>query len=142
LHKEPVTTVWICFDFSSELLDPKKNEWFETEDRAEWKDNYVKILGRQGNFYKIGGESVDLNRLQHLLQDLKLKTNCTYDAEVIAVADERLGHVIHLVTTNSDCHKLADAFNLCVMPFEKIRKTVLVQTIPRTPLKGIMKYEL
>lgn len=117
------------------VVDPKIDGWFASEDRAKLDSRTLTLLGRPSDFVKVGGESVDLRRLDAVLAAI------TRDAAVVAVADERLGHVIHLATTRDD-PALADAFNARVLPFERARAVHRVDAIPRSPLGKLLRNEL
>ncbi|HUR79400.1 MAG TPA: AMP-binding protein, partial [Thermoanaerobaculia bacterium] len=78
------------------FVDPKIDGWFITEDVASIAGRVLRVEGRRGDFVKIGGESVDLSRLDRILADLGA------DAAVIAIPDERLGHVIAVAIASAD----------------------------------------
>jgi len=117
------------------LIDPKIDGWFVSEDLGEVDGRTLRVFGRAGDFVKIGGESVDLKRLDRILHEL-----AGDDAAIIAVADERLGHVIHLATTIDA--SFVDAFNERVHPFERIREVHRVESIPRSPLGKLLRAQL
>lgn len=126
-----------------EFYDPKVNGWFETEDRAEIHDNSLRILGREAHFIKIGGESVNLNRLRTLLEEQSFRLGSQTNAALIAIPDERLGHVIHLALEEEALiSRLVDAFNAQTLPYERIRKTHLISKIPLTAVGKIDYTEL
>jgi O-succinylbenzoic acid--CoA ligase len=120
------------------FLDPKVDGWFLTEDRGAVRGNVLSVYGRSGDFVKIGGESVDLIRLDRILDEVRY----SIDAAIVAVPDERLGHVIHVATTEADPKNLVEAFNARVLPFERIRGIHRVDSIPRTPLGKLRRGEL
>lgn len=128
--------------FSNETLtleDPKVNGWFTTEDRAHLNGPIVEILGRTDDFIKIGGESVDLTRLTKLIDQLKGDVDCA----LLALPDERLGHTLHLAhNSHHSITSLLEKYHAKVLPFERIRQTHPVPTIPRSPLGKILKGEL
>ena len=95
----------------------------------------LRVFGRAVDFVKIGGESVDLKRLDRIVQEL-----AGHDAAIVAVADERLGHVIHLATIIEP--SFIDAFNERVHPFERIREVHRVASIPRSPLGKLLRSQL
>src|SRR5205823_14570109 len=97
------------------LIDPKVGGWFVTEDLGEVNGRTVQVRGRAGDFIKIGGESVDLNRLDSILRYIAGDA-----AAVVAVPDARLGHVIHLAATG-DSAAIAAAYDFQVLPFERAR---------------------
>jgi O-succinylbenzoic acid--CoA ligase len=117
------------------FVDPKVDGWFVTEDRAELEGSVLRVFGRAGEFVKIGGESVDLARLDRILAEL------TSDAALIPMPDERLGCVLHLAATG-DGTAIVEAFNGRVLPFERVRAVHSVADIPRTPLGKLRRAEL
>lgn len=118
------------------FVDPKADGWFVTEDLAAVEGRVLRVEGRRGDFVKIGGESVDLSRLDRILEELGA------DAAVFTIPDERLGHVIALAVASGDGEAIAAAFNARVFPFERARRVVRVPEIPRTPLGKLMRSRL
>jgi O-succinylbenzoic acid--CoA ligase len=115
------------------FVDPKIDGWFVTEDVAAIEGRVLRVQGRSGDFVKVGGESVDLSRLDRILSELGA------DAAVVAIPDERLGHVIALAVASGDSEAIAVAFNARVFPFERARRIIRVAEIPRTALGKIMR---
>lgn len=120
------------------FVDPKIDGWFVTEDRGEVEGSLLRVFGRSRDFVKIGGESVDLVRLDRVLDEVR----GSVDAAILAVSDDRLGHVIHVATTAADAQPIVEAFNASVLPFERIRAVHRVDSIPRTPLGKLRRQEL
>ena len=121
------------------LTDPKVDGWFTSEDCAKLDGRTLAIKGRPSDFVKIGGESVDLRRLDRILASI------TPDAAVFAFPDERLGHVIHIATTRDDPSSIREfigEFNARVLPFERARAVHRVDEIPRSPLGKLLRREL
>ncbi len=111
--------------------------WFITEDHGELVGDVLRVFGRSGEFVKIGGESVDLRKLDSVLDSVRGHV----DAAVVAVPDERLGHVIHMAATE-EAAEIVDAFNVRVLPYERIRDTHRVEGIPRSPLGKLLRSKL
>jgi len=118
------------------VVDPKVDGWFLTEDFGDVAGRTVRVRGRAADFVKIGGESVDLNRLDAILRYIAGDA-----AAVVAVPDARLGRVIHLAST-VDAEDIVERFNAQVLPFEKIRQVHRVPRIPRSPLGKLLRAEL
>jgi O-succinylbenzoic acid--CoA ligase len=116
--------------------DPKLDGWFITPDLGRIDGNTLRITGRSGDFIKIGGESVDLTRLDRVLAEIAT------DAAIVPARDERLGHVIHLADASADADSIVSAFNERVLPFERIRAVHQVDEIPRTELGKLRRTEL
>lgn len=129
-------------DNEIEIVDPKMDAFFTTEDLATLDNRCLTLLGRINDYVKIGGEGVFLSRLESCLDSIKLKTDFVGDACLIAASDERLQKAIHLVTTNQEFETLLNHFNDQVMPYERIRKVHHVTRIPKTSLNKICKNEL
>lgn len=127
------------------IVDPKVQGMFLADDMGTVEGEYLQIIGRCNDFIKIGGESVHLQRLENLLEDLKLRMGFSGDLALLPMADERLGHVIHLAAgsvAEDSLTGLLEAFNQQVMPFEKIRKVHNVALIPRSPVGKVLKKEI
>ncbi|MEA2164235.1 MAG: o-succinylbenzoate---CoA ligase [Thermoanaerobaculia bacterium] len=118
------------------LVDPKIDGWFLSEDLGTVDGRTLRIHGRAGDFVKIGGESVDLGRLDRILFEIASDA-----AAIVAVPDDRLGHVIHLAST-VEANEIADRFNARVHPFERIRAVHRVDAIPRSPLGKLLRAQL
>jgi O-succinylbenzoic acid--CoA ligase len=119
------------------FVDPKVDGWLVTEDLGRVEGRVLHVDGRRGEFLKIGGESVDLRRLDAVLDDVRGDV----DAALVAIADDRLGQVIHLAVVG-DGPAIADAFNERVMPFERIRAVHRVAAIPRSALGKLLRAQL
>ncbi len=120
------------------FVDPRVDGWFVTEDLAAIEGRVLRVEGRRGDFVKIGGESVDLARLDAVVVSI-----AGLHAAAIAVRDPRLGHVIHLaIDASVDAEKVTFAFNERVHPFERARAVHRVAKIPRSSLGKLMRHEL
>lgn len=128
-------TGWIVNDRSFE--DPKVDGWFQSEDIGSVEGRALRVEGRPADFIKIGGESVDLRRLDVILESVRGEI----DAALIPVSDSRLGQVIHLAST-VESQSVIEAFNERVLPFERIRASHLVATIPRSSLGKLLRQTL
>ncbi len=126
--------------YATELgfADPKAGGWFVTEDLGAIDGRHLKVAGRRGDFVKIGGESVDLGRLDAILASI-----AGLDAAVVAFPDGRLGHVIHLAVTRAvDGDVVRAAFDERVHPFERVRRVHIVEEIPRSSLGKLLRKQL
>lgn len=120
------------------FIDPKEGGWFMTEDLGTVHGRILTVEGRRGDFIKIGGESVDLGRLDRILAAI-----AGPEAAVVAMPHARLGHVIHLaVTPERDAEAVASAFNDRVHPFERARQVHVVEEIPRSSLGKLIRTKL
>jgi acyl-CoA synthetase (AMP-forming)/AMP-acid ligase II len=120
------------------FIDPRQDGWFVTEDLGTVEHGVLTVEGRGGDFIKIGGESVDLARLDAILAAV-----AGPQAAVMAVPDRRLGHVIHLAVTPSvDADTVKAAFDAKVHPFERARGVHVVPEIPRSALGKLLRKKL
>jgi O-succinylbenzoic acid--CoA ligase len=129
----------------AQVFDPKEQGWFQTQDCGEVEDRFLKILGRLGDFIKIGGESVELGRLNAIFEEIRVQMGLNADISLLPVPDERLGHVIHLVSnaelTLQDSVQFIELFNARVLAFERIRRWNPLTTLPRTALGKLIPSE-
>lgn len=121
---------------------PVCNGWLASEDRGHLMGNTLSLWGRDNSFIKIGGESVEMGRLEKIFEEIKLKLQIAFDLVLLAVPDERLGHAIHLFTTHGAIDTLRKHYDEQVMPYERIRHVHLVDAIPRSPLNKILYNDL
>lgn len=120
------------------FVDPKIGGRFVTEDLGSVDGSVLFVEGRRGDFVKIGGESVDLARLDEILGSI-----AGPHAAVIAVPDKRLGHVIQLAVDPAvDAETVASAFDARVHPFERALAVHRVSEIPRSFLGKLLRNEL
>lgn len=122
----------------SGFIDPKSDGWFVSDDTGRIEGDIIRVDSRASEFVKIGGESVDLRRLDAILDAVR----GDLDAAVFPVTDERLGFVIHLASTAEDPSDIVEAFNARVFPFEQIRAVHQLATIPRGPLGKLLREQL
>jgi O-succinylbenzoic acid--CoA ligase len=127
---------------SCEIIDPKIEGWFRTQDRGELFDGeFLRYLGRESDLVKVSGEFVDLAQLDQILSNLTQGM----DAVLFAKNDERLGSAIHLAVAckkGAKVDALVDAFNCLVLPFERIRGVHYLDAIPRNSLGKILRKQL
>ena len=119
--------------------------WFRTSDRVSFMGSHLQVLGRDSDFIKIGGESVELHRLRSLVERFKIELSISADLVLFPYPDERLGHVIHLVSdpqlSVSQFENLRARYHSHVLPFERIRSWHILPEIPRTELKKFKQSE-
>lgn len=130
-----------CF----KLNDPKTDGWFTTEDKVIFEEGSIKSVSRGEHFIKIGGENVDLLRLEKVLEEEKLALQFKADAALTALGDARLGYRIYLAVTsplNEKVQKLVDHYHQRVFPFERISQVLSVNEIPRSALNKVLKADL
>jgi O-succinylbenzoic acid--CoA ligase len=132
-------------DSKIQFVDPKSNGWFKSEDCGSIHHRHVNILGRADEILKVGGENVDLARLETHLQTLRMHMRVIPEVVLIGMGDDRLGHTIHLASDSPNTAEIApliQQFQQTVLPFERIRKVYLLKQLPRTSLGKILRGEL
>ncbi|KIC76267.1 putative o-succinylbenzoate-CoA ligase, menE [Neochlamydia sp. TUME1] len=125
-----------------QLIYPVAEGWLVTEDVGTLHHNLLKLKGRKGDFIKIGGENVEVGRLEEILEGIKLEQGIHTDMVLGAIPDERLGYAIHLFSTTPLVQSVQTLYDQRVLPFERIRKVHILQIIPRSPLKKLLRGEL
>lgn len=147
LKSPSLFTAYAVFNARGEVewVDPKKEGWFQTEDKGELLSNGgLKIFGREKDFIKVSGESVNLLSLQRIIDELAWKLSLKGLFVISGLPDERLGHVVHLAVEEgiSKVDQLVEAFNGEVLPYETIKKVHQVKKIPLTPIGKVDHGEL
>ncbi|HEY0158733.1 MAG TPA: AMP-binding protein [Thermoanaerobaculia bacterium] len=121
------------------FVDPKVDGWLVTDDLG-WLvgERVLRVEGRRGDFVKIGGESVDLARLDAIVAAV-----AGVEAAVVAVPDARLGSVIHLAVTGMvEGERVRREYDARVHPFERARAVHRVAEIPRSSLGKLLRRQL
>jgi len=128
------------------FIDPKVEGWFVSMDHGDVKNGYLSIHGRIDEMIKIGGENVDVARLEKLLQKIKIKNQISEVMTLLPLPHERLGHMLVLVIEGKPTKKIEQTilkeFHLLILPFERIREVKWVEEIPKSSLLKILKSKL
>jgi O-succinylbenzoic acid--CoA ligase len=114
-------------------VDSRVDGWFVTEDRGEVIGDELRIEGRGGDFAKIGGESVDLARLDRVLGEISPRS------ALVVVPDRRLGQALYLVSEEMDATRVAELYNERVAPFERVKGMHHLEALPRTELGKLIR---
>lgn len=131
------------FENHIQIWDPKENAWFKTEDRVEINDGYLTPLGRHGDFIKIGAESTSLSRLREIFEKIILVNKADIHNFALSIRNSlRLENEIVLYSSQdlNTIQALVNQFNQQVLPFEKIRELIKVESIPLSDL-GKIQYK-
>jgi len=123
--------------FNNGFADPKVDGWFLSDDLGAVEGRVLRIEGRAGDVIKIGGELVNLRRLDRILEEVAGGV----DAALVALPDARLGFVIHLAVAG-DPRTIREEFDRRVAPFERIRGVHRVGAIPRSALGKLLRKKL
>ena len=125
--------------------DPRVDGWWTSEDRGTVSGATLTVEGRGEDFFKVGGESVSLPRLEAYLQDVIANLGFPGDAALVAVCETRLGREIRLVVSggsDEEVTALLEAFNDRVLPFEWARGVHRLPALPRSPLGKLLRGEV
>ncbi len=114
-----------------------RGAWWRSSDLGRVRGDFLEIRGRAGEFVKVGGELVGLPALREKLEALARDLSFPGEALLAARPQERLGAELVLVYAGADpaqAERLLGAFNDRVLPFERIRASLRLDSIPRTAL--------
>jgi len=123
--------------------DPKDSSgYFLLEDQLRIVGDRIEVLGRESDFIKISGESLNLSFLRSIFEGVLTRLHLDiHDFVLMQEPDERLGHRMVMVTTNADeilHQKIKDLYRAQVLAVAKIRETYVVPEIPRSPLGKVL----
>ena len=128
---------------TAKVFDP--DGWFRTGDIAQLdRHGNVTFVGRHGDHYRVGGESVDPVEVEAALQTHPLVAR----AAVLGVPDARLGHVGHAwVQPNRGADVIdVDALRAYIasrLAFFKVPRSIeVIDQLPTTPSGKVQKYKL
>lgn len=127
------------------IVDPKIDGWFQTEDKPRLMGNNFLSVSRNESFIKISGESVDVTRLDRILEQEQLDLGINEDVAIVPLEDGRRGWSIHLAVVyggSGDMEALVKKFNSRVFPYERIVGVNYVNEIPRSPTKKVLRKKL
>jgi O-succinylbenzoic acid--CoA ligase len=147
LRGPSLLSAYIYRDLESrvQVHDPRVQGWFQTSDRGTVWDREFELVGREADLIKVGGESVEMGRLNRILDELRIQFSISADLALIPLPDPRLGHVVGLVSdahlTQSQADLILAQWSARVLPFEKIRKWVRLDVIPRSPLGKLIVHD-
>ncbi len=144
MRSEALFTAYLFLEEGTlRIHDPKIQGWFQTQDRGLCHPPHLTVLGRSENFIKISGESVEINRLEFILEDVKQSVQSPADCALLPIPDPRLGYTLHLISDDTLSESTADRiiheFNHRVLPFEKIHAWHSMKKLPRTDLGKLQR---
>ena len=127
------------------LKNPKIKGWLTTEDQAIFEGKFIKSISRETHCIKIGGENVNILRLEEILEEERLSMGLNLETAIVALEDARLGYRLHLAVAfcnHEEIKQLINRYHERVFPFERISQIHHLEQIPRSPLKKILREEL
>ena len=119
------------------ILRLPRGAWWRSSDLGRVRGSFLEVKGRAGDFVKIGGETAALPALREKLSSLARTSAFPGTALLAPRPQERLGAELVLVYSGAreeEAAALVGAFNAQVLPFERIRAAIFLETLPRTPL--------
>ncbi|MEO5374123.1 MAG: acyl-[ACP]--phospholipid O-acyltransferase [Alphaproteobacteria bacterium] len=117
-------------------LEPPADGWYDTGDIVTIDDlGYVRIIGRAKRFAKIAGEMVSLGKVETELSALWPENQHA----VVAVADERKGEQLVLITDRADARREAVLTHFRAQGLAELLAPRTVLTVDRIPLLGTGK---
>ena len=130
IHKEGLS--------SMEVHD-RREDWYQTSDLVELgQGDELIIHGRQDEVVKVGGELVNLTKLNGILSQIIVEKKLGGEWLVVANPDERLGCCVDLVTTELESlEEVALSFRKLVQGFEAFHKAYVVREIPRNDMAKV-----
>ncbi|MCB0340966.1 MAG: AMP-binding protein [Bdellovibrionales bacterium] len=128
-----------------EFSDPKVDGWLQTSDVGAWDGSKLRVLGRNDEVVKVGGELVNLNRLNHTLHSLADDRGLDSRLLLVPLPSDRLGYEVALIyhqSLESMVPDLVSVFSGLVHPYEQIRSTYSVEVWPETDLGKVRTGQL
>lgn len=120
-------------------LEPPPERWYDTGDIVTMDDlGYVRILGRAKRFAKIAGEMVPLGKIEAEVTALWPENQHA----VVALADERKGEQLVLVTDRPDATREAVLARFRAQGLAELLVPRSVLKVDRLPLLGTGKADL
>lgn len=128
--------------------NPVKDGYFKTQDSVCLeKSRYLRFLNRHGDEFKISGERVSFRQLNKVFMEEKMRSKLSPTLALYPYKSKREGLVITLLLTKKDASGIKDSdlksliknFNMNVMPYEKIRRLLVVKDSVYTELFKLKK---
>lgn len=135
-------------DGEMKWFDQPSGSWYQTSDRGEIENGYLKPLGRDESFVKILGEGVDLNRLRDRLNQIITEMNpeLVLDVALVSRDDARRGHQLVFVCTKKISPDFLSELTLRYAAqspkIEQWENVIWVDQIPRSALGKILWKDL
>jgi o-succinylbenzoate---CoA ligase len=128
------------------IFTPRTSEWFITSDQVALLDGAITPLGRSDTQVKILGELVDPAVIEHELETLSQGHLAVGSFAVIALPDERAGHILVPIFESSvDPAVIASvlaSYQATAAGFRRLQPPQTVASFPRSPLGKLRRAEL
>lgn len=139
----PLMSAYVqCCEGACEIVDPKVDGWFETDDVVEINGDQIVIRGRADRCVKVLGELVNLSHVEnHLIRKAAQSAISVSPVglPVVAMADERKGNKLILCVSNDQGYEdLIECYNRDCHPVERIDQVIEVDEIPLSDLGKVL----
>lgn len=120
------------------VLSPPRDGWHDTGDIVTIDDGFLTIRGRAKRFAKIGGEMVSLAAVESVAASLWPE----HQHVVVAIADDRKGEQLVLLTDRPDADKAALLAHARCSGFPELWVPKAVLVVGQIPVLGSGKVDL
>jgi o-succinylbenzoate---CoA ligase len=128
------------------IFTARESEWFLTSDQAILQNHAITPLGRGDTQVKILGELVDPAAIEHELETLSQGRLIAGSFAVVALPDERAGHILVPVFESSVDEKIIEAvltrYETGAVGYRRLKPPQTVASFPRSPLGKLRRAEL
>ena len=142
---QPLLTAYVGINQGGQCFmeDPKKNDWWTSNDLGEVSVDHLVIKGRVDRCIKILGELVNLTDVENTLAEIFHQINKGHvNFAVVALEDKRAGYRLILCLESEVCFSdLLGLHNSCCHPLHRIEKVVSFTVLPLTGI-GKISYAL
>ena len=136
----------MIFDQDAWRFLPRENEWHTTSDRVSLGGGGITPLGRADTLVKVLGELVDPEAIERELVGFSEGQLAAGTFAVIALPDERAGHVLvpvfESLIDRPAVESLLAIYQKAAPGFRRLQPAVFVGKIPRSPLGKLLRKEL
>lgn len=145
IQSRSLLTGFIPLFEKASFQDPKKEDWYYTEDKGTLIKGFLEIDNSPTDTIKILGEKVNLQDLREELMNILLKTkNVSGRYFLFSVPNERSGFQVALISDvlNDQTPQIISLFNKKVSSFEKIQQFYFMPSLPLTDISKISQAAL
>lgn len=132
--------------FADGKFSPRDSEWHRTSDRVALDADQLSPLGRNDFWVKVLGELVNPEEIERELIELSCNTLRAGDFAVIAIPDERAGHLlVPVFQSDFDRDTIGSslaAYHRKAPGFRRLQPATVVETLPRSVLGKLQRARL
>ena len=113
----------------------REGAWYPTKDLGEKQGCHLVIQGRRDEVVKVGGEMVNVSKLNQILNQIIIDREVEGEWLALAHSDLRLGFRVDLVTTNlCGVDEVVSSFERGVHGFERFHTAYIVDELPKSDI--------